>query len=151
HLVSTPAGQALGPVPGPVVIDASVWIAFFLPVDIAHQDSYTWVDKHTASGGSLISPLILLTEVAAAISRRLGKPEVARKAVDAISNLNLMRIVPLDPDLMEEATNLAASYGLRAADAIYVATAKQLGIPLLTWDNEQLTRPAGTISAVRPS
>jgi hypothetical protein len=31
-----------------------------------------------------------------------------------------------------------------------VATARRLGIPLVTLDSEQLTRPAGLISTVRP-
>jgi predicted nucleic acid-binding protein len=56
----------------------------------------------------------------------------------------------MDATLVTEATNIAAHYGLRGADAIYVAVAKQVGIPLLTWDNEQLTRPAAIISAITP-
>jgi predicted nucleic acid-binding protein len=56
----------------------------------------------------------------------------------------------MDGKLMTEATDIAANYRLRGADAIYVAAARQLGITLLTWDTEQLTRPAAIITAVTP-
>ncbi len=98
----------------------------------------------------MVAPSILLTEVAAAIARRLGQPQIALYAAATISNLNLMRIVPMDGALMQEATDMAANLRLRGADAIYVATAKQLGIPLLTWDHEQLTKSTSVISAFRP-
>ncbi len=61
-----------------------------------------------------------------------------------------MRIVPIDAPLVKEATAIASTLKLRGADAIYVATAKQLGLPLLTWDNEQLTRTGGVIIAMQP-
>lgn len=136
--------------PGPVVIDASVWAAFFLTADSTHGASYNWIDKHTSAGGMLVAPSILLTEVAAAIARRLRQPQMALHAASTISNLNLMRIIPMEAALMQEATGMAANLRLRGADAIYVATAKQLGIPLLTWDHEQLTKPVGVISTIQP-
>lgn len=61
-----------------------------------------------------------------------------------------MRIVPMEPALMAEATNIAANLRLRGADSIYVAIAKQLNLPLLTWDNEQLTRAVSIIAAFHP-
>jgi predicted nucleic acid-binding protein len=136
--------------PGPVVIDASVWVGFFLTSDSTHGASYNWIDRHTSAGGMLVAPSILLTEVAAAIARRLGQPQTALHAAVTISNLNLMRIVPMDGVLIQAATDIAANLRLRGADAIYVATAKQLGIPLLTWDHEQLTKSAGVILTIRP-
>jgi predicted nucleic acid-binding protein len=56
----------------------------------------------------------------------------------------------MDASLMQEATSIAANLGLRGADAIYVATAKLLNLPLLTWDQEQLTKPAGIIMTIQP-
>ena len=142
-----------GQVPAPVVVDASVWAAFFLITDSSHSASYAWLDRHTSAGGLVISPSILLTEVAAAISRRLGQPsgsQTALRAASAIGRLPQARIVPMDTALMNEATGVAANLALRGADSIYVATALQLGIPLLTWDNEQLTRSGGIITAFHP-
>lgn len=153
---TAPAGQGGERVPAPpapVVVDASVWAAFFLTADSSHAASYTWLDRHTAAGGWVVSPSILLTEVAAAISRRLGSQagsHAALSAVSTISRLSQAKIVPMDEVLMGKATELAANLGLRGADSIYVATALQLGLPLLTWDNEQLTRATGVITALHP-
>ncbi|MBF6614509.1 MAG: PIN domain-containing protein [Chloroflexi bacterium] len=142
-----------GPAPAPVVVDASVWAAFFLVADTTHAASYAWLDRHTAAGGLVVSPSILLTEVTAAISRRLGPPTgsmAALRAASTVGRLAQARIVPMDEALMSEATGVAARFGLRGADSIYIAAARQLGIPLLTWDNEQLTRATGIITAFHP-
>jgi predicted nucleic acid-binding protein len=132
------------------VVDASVWVAFFLTADSTHTASFTWIDSHTRAGGLLIAPAILLTEVAAAISRRMGQAQIAFNAANTIEQLPLTRIVPVDANLINEATRIAAMRMLRAADAIYVTVARLLGLPLLTWDNEQLTRTGGLIVAMQP-
>lgn len=136
--------------PRPVVIDASVWTAFFLTDDVNHIASDTWIDIHTHKGGALYAPSILLTEVAAAISRRTGQPQVAMRAASDISRLTRMYIVPMDATLMRDATSIAAIYKLRGADAVYVALAKQLGISMVSWDNEQLTKPVSIITTSTP-
>ena len=91
-----------------------MWAAFFLTADTNHAASYAWLDGHTAAGGLVISPSILLTEVAAAISRRLGPPagaQAALRAAAAIGRLPQARIVPMDAALMSEATKVAANLG----------------------------------------
>jgi len=40
----------------------------------------------------------------------------------------------------------AAELKRRGADAVYVAVAESLGAPLVTWDEERLTRLAGAIT-----
>lgn len=133
-----------------IVVDASVWVAFFIPADIAHRASFTWISQHTANGGKVIAPAILLTEVAAAISRRLEQPDTALHTANTLEQLPSAAFIAMDSTLMKEATNIAARLGIRGADAIYVAVAKQLDIPLLTLDEEQLTRGASTITTIRP-
>jgi predicted nucleic acid-binding protein len=136
--------------PAPVVTDASVWVSFFVAADANHAASRTWLDNHTHDRGMLVAPAILLTEVAAAISRRLGRPQFALQIAGTLSNFTPLRIVQMDAPLVAEATDIAANYSLRGADAIYVAVARRLGIPLLTWDGEQLARPTSIISAMTP-
>jgi predicted nucleic acid-binding protein len=46
----------------------------------------------------------------------------------------------MDNTLVHAAALLAASLGLRAADSLYVATADQLGLPLVTFDVDQRER-----------
>ncbi len=144
------SAPAISPIPPFVVVDASVWVAFFLSMDASHAASYRWIDQHTAKGGIIVAPTILLTEVAATISRRLGQPQGAISAANTIEQLSSTHILPMDGPLMREATNIAATFKLRGADAIYVATARQLNIPLLTWDVDQLTRPTSIITTMTP-
>jgi predicted nucleic acid-binding protein len=136
--------------PQPVVIDASVWVAFFLRTDVNHAVSYQWIDNHTASDGRIYAPTILLAEVASAVARRTGKLRRGLNALNTLESLTLFDWVQMEHDLIREAAQAAATLGLRGADAIYVVTAKQLNIPLLTWDAEQLIRPASIITAITP-
>src|SRR5687767_12588381 len=97
--------------PAPVVIDASVWAAFFLTMDVNYQTSFNWIDSHTSVGGAIYEPAILLTEVDAAVSRRLGQPQQALRAAHTIERFASVRIVSMDGSLMQEATQIAATLG----------------------------------------
>jgi predicted nucleic acid-binding protein len=48
------------------------------------------------------------------------------------------------------AADLAANQRLRGADAMYVAIAQGLKIPLVSWDQEQVARASGAITAYMP-
>jgi predicted nucleic acid-binding protein len=145
--MASPSGLSI---PTPVVVDASIWVAFFLTADVNYEASSNWIDNHTSAGGMVVGPSIVLTEVASAISRRLARPQSAIHAARAISRLAPMRIIQMDSTLIWEATDISARFGLRGADSIYVATAQQLNLPLLTWDKEQLARPASIITTMHP-
>lgn len=84
------------------------------------------------------------------MARRTGKARTGLNALGTLEALTLIDWVQVDFDLSREAAQIAATLGLRGADAIYVATAKVLNIPLLTWDREQLTKPAGLIVTMQP-
>ncbi len=59
-------------------------------------------------------------------------------------------IVQMDATLFDEAIKTASSQRLRATDSIYVALAHQLGVPLVSWDKEQLQRSSSMIEAYTP-
>jgi predicted nucleic acid-binding protein len=61
-----------------VVVDASVWVSRFISWDINHNASQLWIQRYASSGGLLIAPALLLIEVAAAISRRIGDPPLTK-------------------------------------------------------------------------
>ena len=61
-----------------------------------------------------------------------------------------MRLVTVDGRLGQTAARLAAQCQLRGADAIYVATAQFLNIPLITWDRQQRERAASVIATRAP-
>jgi predicted nucleic acid-binding protein len=132
------------------VVDASVWVSRLVLQDAFHQASRRWLDEYTAGGGVLVVPVLLLPEVAGAIARRTGDPRLGRRAVDGLLRLPVLRVVPLDRHLGEESARLAADLSLRGADAVYVGVARQLGIPLVTWDQEQQGRAGGVITVRTP-
>ncbi|MBI2940706.1 MAG: hypothetical protein HYY04_09750 [Chloroflexi bacterium] len=61
-----------------------------------------------------------------------------------------VRWVALTGDVCDHAAGLAATLRLRGADAIYVALADRLKLPLVTWDQEQLTRARPLVATRTP-
>ena len=132
------------------VVDASVWTSRFVVQDVHHVPSRQWLEAQMTGGGLVIAPTLLLTEVAGAVARRSGDPGLAHRVVRDILLLTESRLVGLDRRLGADAARLAADLRLRGADAVYVAVAHSLQIPLITWDREQLTRAAGRIALRTP-
>jgi predicted nucleic acid-binding protein len=56
----------------------------------------------------------------------------------------------VDADLARTAADLASRFRLRGADAIYIAAASTLGLPLVTWDVEQRQGAARVTDVVSP-
>ena len=131
-----------------VVVDASIWVARLVPQDVFHEASKSWLAAQRADHVELVSPSLLLTEVAGAVARRTGDAELAKRAVEQLNALPGLRLVQMDDRLVQQAAQLAAELGLRGADALYVAVAFQLGIPLASLDDEQKQRATYKISII---
>jgi predicted nucleic acid-binding protein len=132
------------------VVDASVWVGRLVPQDAHYAASRRWLEACTARGGTLIAPLLLLAEVAGAVARRTDSAELADRATDALLALPNLRLVALDARLGETSARLAAELGLKGADATYVAVAHLLGLPLVTWDQQQGERAGKQVTVYRP-
>ena len=104
-----------------------------------------WLAQQRAGGVTLVSPSLLLPEVAGAISRRTGDPALAERAVHNLQTLPGLRLVELTQTVIEIAAQLAASCGLRGADSVYVAVAQHLHIPLATLDADQRAKAAKVV------
>lgn len=127
------------------VVDASVWVSSLVPADRHHAFSRDWLEHQDRSGRFVIGPALLLPELAAAISRRTGRPRFAHEAVRRLLRIAALRLVALDYELATEAARLAADLRLRGADSVYVAVAHRLHLPLLTLDAEQRDRAARVV------
>ncbi|MBI3968620.1 MAG: type II toxin-antitoxin system VapC family toxin [Chloroflexi bacterium] len=108
------------------------------------------MSQRTAAGESLVVPSLLLAEVAGAIARRAGRPQVGQQAMVSVLHVPGLRVVALDAVLGREAGRLAARLQLRGADAVYVAVARALSLPLVTWDVEVQKRAAGIVIVRTP-
>jgi predicted nucleic acid-binding protein len=128
------------------VLDASVWVARLVPQDEFHKAVKAWMAKQRTADVQFVCPSLLLAEVAGAVSRRTGSVALARKSVKELETLPGLRLVEMNHALLLEAATLAADLGLRGADSVYVATAKRLDVPLVTFDVDQRERAKNQIS-----
>lgn len=134
-----------------IVIDASVWISFLVKSDANHPRTHTWFSKTLLSGEQIVAPILLLTEIGGAMARRLNSPVMGQRALHQLLAIPSLKLVSIDHGLGIEAARIAANLELRGADAIYVAVASQLDIPLVSWDQEQLNRTTSLITAYEPA
>lgn len=133
-----------------VVIDASVVVSWLVSYDVNHDASRLWIERYNTANGLLVAPALLMVEVAAAIARQTGQPVLAKAAIKNLYAIHTLRVVPVDSVLVRSAVNVAADLQLRAGDAIYVAVAHELKIPLLSWDKERLQRGGKLITTCTP-
>lgn len=130
-----------------VVVDASVWVSRLVPQDQHHERCQKWLAAQRAAGVTLVSPSLLLPEVAGAISRRTGDAALADRAVQNLQALPGLRLIEMNQTVVQAAAQLAASCGMRGADSVYAAVAHQLNIPLATLDADQRSK-AGKVVAI---
>jgi predicted nucleic acid-binding protein len=133
-----------------MVVDASVWVSRLVPDDVHHGPSRLWLGRAVRQGHPLVSPAILLAEIAGAVSRRTGEAVLAERAVRDVLRIPGVRLVSIDRRLGREAAGLAARLRLRGAHAVYVATARLMRIPLVTWDMEQRARASELVPVRTP-
>jgi predicted nucleic acid-binding protein len=134
-----------------MVVDASVWVSRFLSQDAFHAVSRTWLIETTVAGTSLVAPTIMLAEVSGAIARRVGDVKLGYQIVQQIRQLPTLQLTALDESLAQFSAQIASHYQLRGADAIYVAVAHHLQMPLVSWDQEQIDRSTNLITAYMPA
>lgn len=132
------------------IIDASVYIALINAHESCHTTAWGWFQQAQAAGESLAAPAILLPEIAAGLSRGLGSPALAHRAVRQLLQTQLIDLIPVTPALAERAAAIAADCQIRGGDAIYVALAEQLGDELVTLDQQQLERGTAIVTTRKP-
>ncbi len=123
-------------------VDASVFVSAFIPSEPAHQASKDFLLQVRQKGALLIVPTLVIVEIAAAIGRGQGKPDLGYAFAMEVNRFPDITFIPLDDDLAEEAAKIAASHRLRGSDAVYVAVARRFAAALVTLDSEQAQRAA---------
>ena len=132
------------------MVDASVGVSIFVANDAHHQASRRWLDAHVDQGSLIVAPTLALREIAGAVARRTSQGALGIRSVPAILRLPITRLAPVDLDLARLSAETAAHLSMRGADAIYVALAQRLALPLVTWDKEQLVRGGREARVVTP-
>ncbi len=132
------------------VVDASVWVSYFIKSEVAYTASRSWVARQAEVGVPILGPSHVLAEIAGAVSRRTGHQDLGRVTSTLVSGLPGFRIVAIDQELADLSASVAATLQLRGADAVYVALALLADVPLVTWDKQQLTRGARVAQTLTP-
>jgi predicted nucleic acid-binding protein len=132
------------------VIDASVYIALVNAHEREHDSSWAWFEQAHAADEPIVAPVILLSEVAAALSRGVGDPTLARRVVQQLARSEMIQLIPITLAVAEQAAVIAAEHRIRGCDAVYVALAEQLNDALITLDRQQLERGAAVVTVRAP-
>lgn len=133
------------------VIDASVYVAVANQADRHHGRSLTWLESTLREKGALAAPSLLVIEVAASIRRLTGSLDVAERVVSDLQKATAVELYPLTLARSDLAARLASLTGVRGADAVYLALAKELGEPLVTLDRQQLERGREIVEVKKPA
>ena len=132
-------------------VDASVFLSAFNPRELDHDDSQRLLDRMQDDAKPIAVPTLLLPEVAAAIGRGQGDPDLARQFARALKQLPHLVWVPLDSVLADQASDLAAQQRLRGSDAVYAAVSVRFGSTLVTLDRQQRERVSGVVATRTPA
>jgi predicted nucleic acid-binding protein len=133
------------------VLDASVCVAIFNEIDPDHPAASSWFAAASLAEEPIVAPVILLAEVGSALARALDEDRAPMEAVKLLRSGRLLELFPVDGRLAARAATIGIALRIRGADAIYVALADQLGIPLITFDRQQLERGGQVVTARTPA
>ena len=132
------------------VIDASVYVALINAQERNHASSWAWFERAQAAQESVVAPVVVLTEVAAALSRGTANPRLVLRVVKQLRHSGAVELVPVTLSLGERAGLIAADHRIRGCDAVYIALALQSGDCLVTLDQQQLERGASVVTTREP-
>lgn len=133
------------------VIDASVWVSRFLRTDVAHERSKKWFAEAAEKQLTLYVPALVLPEVAAAVARTIEGPsgdELANEAL-AVLRASGVKVIDVSTSLALKAAQIASQCRVRGCDAVYLALAEQLSVPLVTLDKQQNDRGAAVVQTIK--
>ena len=135
-----------------IVLDASVWISGIRPDETHYQVSRRWLAQRRGDGAPIAVPVHFLVEVASAFSRPVdGSEAEGLDALQTVLDERLIERFELDDELAESAARAAARCRIRAGDALYVALAQELDVPLITWDGQVLDRARVLVDVQTPT
>lgn len=134
-----------------VTIDASVHVNALNPAETGSTESKALLALLHRQNIPLVSPTLLLVEVAAAVALARDDTEQGWKAARRLRTLPGQAWMSLDSRHAQEAARLATQHRLRGVDAVYAAVAKRSGAILVTCDLQQLERLRGVITVLTPA
>ena len=134
---------------GRVTLDASVAVSAFSSTEVGANDSRRLLELLWRN--QTVVPTLIRPEIVAAVRRSTGDPGKAKALEESFAALPGVIFQDLDDRMADAAVEIAATTGLRGADAVYAATARHFDAALITLDGEQRTRLPADMIALYPS
>jgi predicted nucleic acid-binding protein len=125
-----------------LTIDANVWVAAADPRDEFYAVSRAFLLSVAQRRLRIYLPAFARIEIACALARRWQSPAAGQMLADSLVDSAYVVQVPLDTQFLAQALLSGTRALLRAADALYVATAELNQARLVSWDEELVQRAA---------
>lgn len=117
---------------GALILDASVLVALLDSEDAHHSRAVAAVERADRNGRELMTPASAYSEALVAFARA----DRVQDARDAIAGMGIS-VTEMTAAIAERAAELRARLDrLRLPDAIVLASARQIGGELMTYDNQ---------------
>jgi len=136
--------------PTELIIDASVFVAAILADEPHHKEAIGFLHRCASEGVSRMVPAIIAAEIMGPVSRRTARPVLARQFFMSLRARPDFVVLSIDQTIGDEAGEVASLQGIKGCDAVYIAIARLLGVPLITLDREQLERAPADVEAFTP-
>jgi predicted nucleic acid-binding protein len=128
-----------------LTIDASVWVSAADRSDAFNLPSRRFLASVMRRQLPIYLPSFAWLEIACALARRRGDAVQGQRLAHRVLTSPYVASVQFDGPLLAQALLSGTQAYLRAADALYAATAAMHSTTLISWDNELIQR-AGAVT-----
>jgi predicted nucleic acid-binding protein len=123
-----------------IIVDTSAWLAGVLATDVHFQETQPLMDRMRLGHIRLHVPAHFPAEVAGVLSR-IGEPgQFIVEMIEIIGGDSLFTMHPISTRLGLLAADIARHARIRGSDAVFLALAAYLDLPLVSWDRQQRER-----------
>lgn len=133
-----------------IVIDTSAWIAGLVSGDAHHADTVPFLRLMESQSTQFAVPAHFLAEIAGVLARTGEVDAIVGVEIRSIETSGRFHITPVTVGLGLLAAEIARVARIRGADAVFVALARGLDLPLITWDRQQQERGGAFCRTMTP-
>ena len=123
-----------------LVIDSSLFVAAFREQEQFSREAFRILENVEKGSITAYIPVSVIIEVVAAIKRRTGSSELAKRVGEKILSFAEVILIDLNTFRMNHYLSIAIESGLAGMDTIIAGAAQEFDIPLLTLDKELAER-----------
>ena len=123
-----------------IVIDASVWVSVILLADVHQREARLWANLMALNQVELAVPAHFPAEVIGVLRRASTSESIIQEAIETIAGGDPFTVHPISVGLGLLSADAARLTTVRGADAVYLALAAWLDVPLVSWDRQQRER-----------